>query len=211
VVRAYYVCSVYLPPNCDTVLYEMHMSSVESLFENCDVNDNFLICGDYNLPDINWDMDLSDGTLIPSCVTSIKETLVIDSMSVLDLTQVNSIPNSRNVYLDLFFCNFTDDISILNCECPLLKLDVHHAAYEINISFDDVIFDSTQEFAKRYNFREADVPSILNYLNDANWVDIFGTSDANTCVSLFYEKLERSFELFVPVFRSPARPMTHPW
>jgi hypothetical protein len=62
----------------------MHMSFVESLFANCDVNDNFLICGDYNLPDINWDMDLSDGTLIPSCVTSIKETLVIDSMLVLN-------------------------------------------------------------------------------------------------------------------------------
>jgi hypothetical protein len=48
--------------------------------------------------------------------------------------------------------------------------------------------------------------SILNYLNDANWVDIFGTSDANTCVSLFYEKLERSFDLCVPVLRSSARP-----
>jgi hypothetical protein len=76
-----------------------------------------------------------------------------------------------------------------------------------HVSFDDVIFDSTQEVAKRYNFREADVPSILNYLNDA----IFGTRDANTCVSLFHVKLERSFELFVPVFRSPARSMTHTW
>jgi hypothetical protein len=45
------------------------------------------------IPDINWDMDL---TLIPSCVTSIKETLVIDSMLVLDLTQ-----EIRSVYLDL--------------------------------------------------------------------------------------------------------------
>jgi hypothetical protein len=36
--------------------------------------------------------------------------------------------------------------------------------------------------------------------SDDNWVDIFGTNDANTCVSLFYEKLERSFELFAPVF-----------
>jgi hypothetical protein len=26
-----------------------------------------------------------------------------------------------------------------------------------------------------------------------------------------YEKLERGFELFVPVLRSSARPMTHPW
>jgi hypothetical protein len=83
-----------------------YMFSVESLFKNCDVNDNFLLCGDYNLPDINWAMDLSDGNLIPSCVTSIKETLFIDSMSVLNLTQVNSIPNSRNVYLDLFFVIF---------------------------------------------------------------------------------------------------------
>jgi hypothetical protein len=31
------------------------------------------------------------------------------------------------------------------------------------------------------------------------------------CVDMFYEKLERSFELFVLVFRFPARPMTHPW
>jgi hypothetical protein len=60
---------------------------------------------------------------------------------------------------------------------------------------------------KRCNLKEADVPSNLNYLNDANWVDIFGTSDANTCVSLFYEKLE----LFFPVLRSPARLMTHRW
>jgi hypothetical protein len=81
----------------------------------------------------------------------------------------------------------------------------------LNVSFADVIFDSTQEVARRHNFREVDVPSILNYLNDASWVDIFGASDANTCVSLFYEKLERSFELFVPAFRFPARPMTHPW
>jgi hypothetical protein len=81
-----------------------------------------------------------------------------------------SIPNSRNVYLDLFICNSTNDISILNCECPLLKLDVHRGAYEINVSFDEVTFDSTQEVAKRYNFKKADVPSILNYLNDANWI-----------------------------------------
>jgi hypothetical protein len=50
----------------------------------------------------------------------------------------------------------------------LLKPDVHHGAYEINVSFDDVICASTQEVAKRSNFREADVPSILNYLSEAN-------------------------------------------
>jgi hypothetical protein len=171
-VKLLWVKVIYFPPNCNAVLYEMHMSCVESLFENCDVNDNFLICGDYNLPAINWDMDLSDGTLIPSSATSIEEILVIDSMFVLDLTQVNSIPYSRNVYLDLSFCNFPDDISILNWESPLLKLDHHHRAYEINVCFDDVIFDSTQKVVKRYNFRK-DVPSILNYFNDAKWVDIF--------------------------------------
>jgi hypothetical protein len=47
--------------------------------------------------------------------------------------------------------------------------------------------------------------------NNANWVDIFGTSEANTCVKLFHEKFESSFELFVPVLRSPARLITHPW
>jgi uncharacterized protein YajQ (UPF0234 family) len=54
-----------------------------------------------------------------------------------------------------------------------------------------MLANSTQEVAKRYDFKEVDVE--VDYLNDANWVDIFGTSDANTCVSLFYDKLERSF------------------
>jgi hypothetical protein len=63
-------------------------------------------------------------------------------------------------------------------------------------------FDSTQEAAKRYNFKEAGVPSIFNYLNDANWVDIFGTSDAKTCVGLFYEKLERSLS-YLSLFLDP--------
>jgi hypothetical protein len=62
-------------------------------------------------------------------------------------------------------------------ECPLLKLEVQHRAYEIIASFFDVIFDGTQGVAKRYNFRGADM-------------FFFGIS--KTCVSLFYEKLERS-------------------
>jgi hypothetical protein len=53
-----------LSSNCDVVLYEMHMSSVDSLFEHCDVIDNFLICGDCNLSDINWYMDLSLPTIL---------------------------------------------------------------------------------------------------------------------------------------------------
>jgi hypothetical protein len=92
----------------------------------------------------------------------------------MDLAQVNSIPNSRNVYFNLFYCNFTYDISILNCEYPLMKLDVH---YEINVSFN-------------YCFWR---PSILNYLNDVNWMNIFGTSVANTCVNLFYESFSKEF------------------
>jgi hypothetical protein len=33
---------------------------VESLFVNCDVNDNFLICGDYNLPGNIWQYIVSN-------------------------------------------------------------------------------------------------------------------------------------------------------
>jgi hypothetical protein len=42
-------------------------------------------------------------------------------------------------------------------------------------------------------------------------IGYFGYKRREQCVSLFYEKLQKSFELFVPVFRYPARPMTDPW
>jgi hypothetical protein len=93
-----FFCCVYLPPECDVVFYERHMSSVEYVCNTCDVNDKIFVCGDYNLPGITWTHDSADDSLTPFQVSTPREILIIDGMATSDLSQTNKFPNSRGVY-----------------------------------------------------------------------------------------------------------------
>jgi hypothetical protein len=57
--------------------------------------------------------------------------------TVIDIVSSSEIPNARGVFLDVCFCNFSDEISVSEQNMPLLNADVHHNAYDIDISFDD--------------------------------------------------------------------------
>lgn len=55
--NSYFVVGgVYIPPLSLTEVYESHLTSVEFLF-NKYTNHTFIICGDYNLPEIVWNND----------------------------------------------------------------------------------------------------------------------------------------------------------
>jgi hypothetical protein len=81
-----YVCAFFLPPDCDSSLYNLHVSSINNLINICDINDEFVICGDYNLPEIRWKADPEDGSLIPSNVHSEKAASIADGMVALSLS-----------------------------------------------------------------------------------------------------------------------------
>jgi hypothetical protein len=224
-----YLCCVYLPPDCDVISYERHIRSVDSMYNESDINDKILICGDFNLPGISWNRNLSDFTdfsdlpnfsdlpdlgissLTPTQLTTQKEILTIDGMSTANLTQVNSLPNDRNVFLDLFFCNFESEIDVNTCDGPLLPLDRHHNAYKAFITTDEVVFDNSQKVEKRFDFKRAKYDSILTFLNDTDWKSLFDTDNVDECVEKFYSRLERAIELFVPPKTNRALAKKHPW
>lgn len=206
-----FLCAVYLPPDCDSSLYHTHISSVSDLINNCDINDEFLICGDYNLPGIQWNPDDEDGSLIPINVTSEKETSIADGMASLSLSQTNSLPNSRNVFLDLCFCSCPEKMAVHECSSPLLPLDVHHKSYEFKFSLEQITFHEQKEKTKQFNFQKADIPAILEYLNNVNWQILFKDKNIDKCVNEFYSVLDTCLDLFVPTFSAPSATPSHPW
>jgi Reverse transcriptase (RNA-dependent DNA polymerase) len=206
-----FVCAVYLPPDCDSSLYNLHVSSINYLLNTCDINDEFFICGDYNLPEIIWRPDPEDESLVPSNVISEKATSVADGMAALSLSQVNFIPNSRNVFLDVCFTSIPDDVTVSECNSPLLPLDIHHKSYDFFISIDDLNFNDSQEKTKCYNFKKANVPEIINYLNNIDWDNAFSGKDVNVCIEKFYETLQVCFDSYVPVFFASRKKSKHPW
>jgi hypothetical protein len=207
-----FFCCVYLPPDCDVVCYERHMSSIEFMYNKCEVNDKMFVCGDYNLPNIRWSEENSlNGSLTPFNVSTPKEILITDGMATCDLSQINNIPNMRDVLLDLFFCNFNDDVTIRKCESPLLPLDIHHSAYEISIETSEIIFEDNVVHAKMFDFKHANIANISNFLNGTDWISLFDGQDADACVEIFYSNLELAIERNVPLKKSKIKSKKNPW
>jgi Reverse transcriptase (RNA-dependent DNA polymerase)/Endonuclease-reverse transcriptase len=207
--KQFVICCVYLPPSCNSDTYGTFIDSTESIFNLCDVNDNILVCGDFNIPNVRWVRDETE--LLPFDVSTDKDSAIVDGMASLGLNQINDIPNVRNVFLDLFFSNFSDDISVYDCEFPLLKLDIHHKAYELILDIDELHFKTTHEPVKQYNFSNAKFSEILNHLNSVDWDSAFRNANVDSCVDIFYDQLNYCIENFVPLISSPPNIKRHPW
>jgi hypothetical protein len=209
--KTYLLCCVYLPPDCSCDSYHTHLKSVEACFNSCNVNDNILICGDFNLPNVSWAQIGSCTDLLPNNVTSDKESVTVDGMASCNLVQINKIPNVREVFLDLFFCNFNDEATVHICETPLLNLDIHHRAYDIAIDVGEIVFEEPRDSKKHFNFSKANYSAISQYLDAINWDSLLASDDVDTCVDIFYGKLSECFEKFVPKSLPSVFKKRHPW
>ena len=91
---------VYFPPETNVEFYRSFCHTCESL-RNRFENHKFIICGDFNLPHIEWIKE--DGTLVPEGLHTPAAETVVDCMFFLELQQINSVRNNRNRMLDLIF------------------------------------------------------------------------------------------------------------
>jgi hypothetical protein len=91
------------------------------------------VAGDFNLPNIRWQPDVSDIGLAPISVHSACAQEICDSYSFCGVTQFNGIPNETGSTLDLIFCNF-NSISVTDCSTtPLLYCDKYHPALSVEL------------------------------------------------------------------------------
>jgi hypothetical protein len=60
-----------------------------------------------------------------------------------DLDHLNERPNENGTFLDLVFTNVPVYMAVEGAETPLLKLDRHHKAYEIEVQISCCKFEAT--------------------------------------------------------------------
>jgi hypothetical protein len=121
------LCGLHLPHSATDEFCQRHINSVEQ--SESSLNDLILVCGDFNLTGVAW--VCREDVLCPSNVTSARESIIVDSMADFGIGQVNSIPNQCDVDLDLIFFNNPSMLRVSEAETPLLKLDRHHPACDI--------------------------------------------------------------------------------
>nr|CAH7757875.1 unnamed protein product [Callosobruchus chinensis] len=99
---------------------------------------------DYNLPNVTWE---NDGYgLSAACRPSSPATELSNIFGYLNLFQVNSVPNSRNILLDLIFSNVN---IIVNTPLDyLFENSLHHSS----VCFDLVMQTSSRARYEEYYF-----------------------------------------------------------
>lgn len=119
------------------------MNSLNNLFNKFS-DDIILLCGDFNLPIIQWNLN-NNLNLVRNNINA-KSSIVIDEICSCELSQFNSIKNDNNRLLDLIFFNDLLISKIIACNASLVPEDPHHKAIEFSCSLVHLlqVFHKTQ-------------------------------------------------------------------
>ena len=192
--KDYVVGCVYIPSNSDITLYQEHAETIESLNEKYKSN-YFIICGDFNRPDIRWNRH--DYWATHTGYLCQQSQCLIETYECCGLNQINSHENTNSVMLDLCFTN-VDTAKMVVAADTLSNSSLHHQAYCISLVTSG-IGNSLQSIEKVFNFVEADYDGLNCYYGSLNWDVLLSGDDINSMVDTFYDNLYKGMNLFIPI------------
>jgi hypothetical protein len=115
------------------------------------------------------------------------------------------VSNNNGTFLDVVFTNAPVDVSVACADSsPLLKLDRHHRAYEIEMRVCCCEFEAMESRTQLYMFRMADLAAIVNELDEVDWFRLLSEKRMDCCVDLFYQMVWSCYERHVPMRFSRA-------
>ena len=163
---------------------------IDSLYP---ANRTVVICGDFNLPDVDW---LSDNCF--KCNDFTCAGIILSFYYKHGLEQFITEPTRSSNVLDLVFSN--DANCILNVDiCDPFSTSDHNTVL-FDIVYRDVILtshSSSQSFLP--NFYKADWASIKQYLTNVDFYSLFNVCDIALICDLFYNILYSCINLYVPL------------
>ncbi|XP_071950945.1 uncharacterized protein [Antedon mediterranea] len=194
----------YRPPNATPDVLRRFTSSVEiaMLYYK---NSEFLILGDFNLPEINWS---SNPYSAPA--QSMGEHLLDVLLSSCGLFQCNTYCTRMDKMLDLVICskNISDKVYTAN---DIFLSDHSSLRIDFRLNFDvNCSNDNLNRKSIIYNFKALDVNNLCNTLNCVPWsvlIDFEG--DLNEALDMFYNLLNAAVNDTVPKIRK--RRKLPPW
>jgi len=194
---------VYIPPSAPIELYTAHAETVDELWQSSGCNMG-IICGDFNLPNVNWHNSVSGLSLSGTVNDNVKA--IGDIYRFLDFSQNNSIRNHIGSLLDLVF---TSEIDIVVDTSPdsLVTPDKYHPPLSITYSMPDVPPQLDDQHSFR-NFNCADYNSITNNMSSINWESEFNNLGTEAAASRLQTILITLIEQYVPlhIFRRSTFP-----
>lgn len=163
------ICVVYLPPSSPLPLYVAHTSAVEKVLSSINPS-HILLCGDFNLPNINWINIASRLGLKATGNLSSMSSHLIDSFYFLNLFQLNNVRNSHGGLLDLVFST-SDKPSVTIALSSLVNPDSFHPPLCINYPIE--FYDLQPVVHSFRDFKFGDYTAMSLFLGSFDWDSTF--------------------------------------
>lgn len=185
---SFHICLCYLPPDLPSKDLVNFNNNCQKVMLNS-VDDRFLLLGDFNTPNITWEKHDHHSFLIPTSPLDKKAILLVETITICNLVQFNTIPNKSGRYLDLVFATLPiSSISVTETE-PLCRVDRHHLAYSVDISHPKTDGPIKPKQNKRFNFNKCDYTKIKLDLNNTNWDELLSEGSIDERVDNFYSRI----------------------
>ena len=180
------VCVIYIPPSSPDAHYGNLFTFLSSLRST---SEDLLILGDFNLPDIDWDI-LTGHSLVSN--------QFCDLVFHTNLCQLISTPTHiRGNILDLLLTNLDDRISNLQ-----IHLDSYLKSDHNNVTFSVAFHIRTSFKAATYftfNYSRGDYQGLLDYLLHSDFTPCYSSHNVEFIWQTINDILMNAMHLFIPV------------
>lgn len=193
------ICAVYLPPPVKSEVLGSFLVNTGAVISQ-NQNYNFMLVGDFNLPNIKWSEVPGLKNLQPYSSSTLDSSF-IDFCNENALQQFNHVLNTNQRLLDLILSNNLD-LSISVSHNPISVVDPHHPPLNIMVSVKKIEIVE-EKINERFNFYKADYVNIIQDLNKVSWLKVLlPHDDVNAMLSAFYKKLDEIIKIHVPKSKS---------
>lgn len=185
---------VYIPPRSTRDVYDDFSLAVSRVLLES-VYDHVYICGDFNLPGIQWISDQYGSTAVGPI--TFQTECISDVCATFNLFQANNVANFKGGFLDLILTRDDALIPVL-AEEVLLDCDAYHPALNFFIPVKTEAVEFMQYNYYCFNFSQANFVGINDYLGSIDWSEILNFDCVNAALDVFYSVIFGALEIFVP-------------
>lgn len=189
---------VYRPPSSDVFHSNLLLSALDHF---CNVAYPVVLCGDFNLPLIDWTNNTAPNDF---CNMPFLEMTWRNS-----LCQLIDVPTRGNAILDLLLTNANNILGDVHVDTPFSTSNHNSISFSL---FVDLMSNHMPVINSLFDYRSMNVEDIEDFLFFFSWPDAF-----NVCVTthdfwnVFKDTLYLMFDAFVPQWpqsrsRCPAMP-----
>lgn len=188
------ICTTYIPPPIGLEVIDASLTKFTQIYNTSCTNQNSLtlFIGDFNLANVVWDYDSVTKTCTPRPCQGARavENRFLDEIELNNLHQCNYIANSKNHILDLVMTNSPNSVNVREASVPLIHLDLHHPALEIQVIQPKINNMLRGNRSPRLDFHRSDFDKINQELKDVNWSSIWlECRDVDQMVTNLYETI----------------------